>query len=469
MQLPPELLRRSPEETTRKLCLGLLAEAAKGLARMGEGDDDEALHDFRVALRRLRSILRAYRPALAGTGARKLAARVKKIASSTNAARDHEVQIEWLAAEGDGFAEPAASGARYLLDELRSRQRDAPTAEALGPAFRRLVERCEAAFATIPLRAGAEGSRTYVNATADVLREHADALAAILDQFESAEQAELLHDGRIEAKRLRYVLEPLVGGFPEIRPLIRSMKGLQDVLGELQDTRVLTESLSAALETSAIEDARRLREIALSEGELPETYVSRNAGLLELLKIQRARRDRCFAELDQTWRGAEGEAFFRELGERITSLSTWPEAGATERRFLLSALPEALRDGPATLVQDGWLPGAAIRECVSSTRTGRTTRFSRAVTQADGSVVEEKLTRPVFEQFWPLTEGRRLETHRYEVEGWTVVEVPARGLVLATTLAPPDASVPEALAPVLGREVTGVKKYALAEIAKSRG
>ena len=99
MRLARELLERSPEETSRRLCLGLLAEGAEALDRLGEGDD-EALHDFRVSLRRLRSIIRAYRPFLKGSKPRKLRKRLGALASSTNVARDAEVQIVWLEKAG---------------------------------------------------------------------------------------------------------------------------------------------------------------------------------------------------------------------------------------------------------------------------------------------------------------------------------------------------------------------------------
>ena len=65
-------------------------------------------------------------------------------------------------------------------------------------------------------------------------------------------------------------INPLQAEFESTRPLIREMKKLQDCLGELQDTRVLTESLSHELEQSAIENARRLREMALREETLPD-------------------------------------------------------------------------------------------------------------------------------------------------------------------------------------------------------
>ena len=61
---PAELLARPAAEATRLIALGYLDDASAAATRLDDPEDEEALHDFRVALRRLRSTLRAYRPQL---------------------------------------------------------------------------------------------------------------------------------------------------------------------------------------------------------------------------------------------------------------------------------------------------------------------------------------------------------------------------------------------------------------------
>ncbi|HYU36006.1 MAG TPA: CHAD domain-containing protein, partial [Thermoanaerobaculia bacterium] len=58
------LLARPPDEGAHLLALTLLDQAAAAFPRLEDPADSEALHDFRVALRRLRSCLRAYRSCL---------------------------------------------------------------------------------------------------------------------------------------------------------------------------------------------------------------------------------------------------------------------------------------------------------------------------------------------------------------------------------------------------------------------
>ncbi|MGH9324565.1 MAG: CHAD domain-containing protein, partial [Vicinamibacteria bacterium] len=134
IQLTSSLLERSPEETARVLCLGLLDEADAALGRLERNEDGEALHDFRVALRRLRSVMRSYRPYLRGSARKKLRARLKKLASSTSGARDVEVQISFLSerAAVENESDPLLrEGATRLLERLRAAEPAAASAASL--------------------------------------------------------------------------------------------------------------------------------------------------------------------------------------------------------------------------------------------------------------------------------------------------------------------------------------------------
>ena len=65
MKIPADLLARPAEEAVRRLALVQLERAAAARSQLVEGDREEALHDFRVALRRLRSLLRSHRSVFA--------------------------------------------------------------------------------------------------------------------------------------------------------------------------------------------------------------------------------------------------------------------------------------------------------------------------------------------------------------------------------------------------------------------
>src|ERR1051325_8498431 len=93
---PPDLLARPAGNAAALIGLTLLEGARAALGRLADPDDTEALHDFRVALRRLRSTLRGFRPELGDAVPKKLQRRLRDLARTTGAGRDAEVQLAWI-------------------------------------------------------------------------------------------------------------------------------------------------------------------------------------------------------------------------------------------------------------------------------------------------------------------------------------------------------------------------------------
>src|SRR5512137_1199639 len=129
MAIEPETLDRSAREGARAVALALLADATDAAVRAGDATDAAALHDFRVAVRRLRSTLRAWRPALGASLRGKDVRRLRRVARATNAARDAEVTLEWIAEATGELAAPHRRAAEWLAARLEHRRR-----HALGPA-----------------------------------------------------------------------------------------------------------------------------------------------------------------------------------------------------------------------------------------------------------------------------------------------------------------------------------------------
>ena len=89
-----DLPARPAEEAVRRLALAELERAEAARERLVDGDRDEALHDLRVALRRLRSLLRSHRAEFSLEFPKKLVRKLGALASSTNPGRDAEVQVD---------------------------------------------------------------------------------------------------------------------------------------------------------------------------------------------------------------------------------------------------------------------------------------------------------------------------------------------------------------------------------------
>ncbi len=216
----------------------LLAAQLRELERHDPGvrlrDDIEDLHQFRVATRRTRAIIRATQPLLGETLA-PLGEELRWLAGVLGPARDLDVLLERLRAEAHtlGDDEPAAQVIIATLEEERERLHDA-VLEALAEArYLRLLDQFAASIASLPDLDAPGGVRPLAAAE---LRKLAKAARKLDDEPADDD----LHALRIRAKRARYAAE-LVAVGDRSKPLARylaALKALQDVIGEHQDAVV---------------------------------------------------------------------------------------------------------------------------------------------------------------------------------------------------------------------------------------
>lgn len=146
-----------------------------------------------------------------------------------------------------------------------------------------------------------------------------------------------------------------------------------------------------------------------------------------------------------------------------------------ERKYLLRGLPADVSRHPSVLIDQGYIPGAAVRERVRRTQNGSTLRYFRTIKVGSGIErfeFEEETTDTFFVAVWPLTEGHRVRKRRYMVPSgdktWEVDEFLDRDdLVLAEIElehAEESATPPPAIAAMIVREVTnepGFSNYRL--------
>ena len=121
-RLPPDLLDRSSQESSRLLALSQLDAIDAARDRLGDALDQEALHDFRVGIRRLRSAIKAYKTELAGSVGGKMRRRLRDLARATNDGRDVEVQLDWLKQQAAHLAQEELPGFFWLVGRLEDRK-----------------------------------------------------------------------------------------------------------------------------------------------------------------------------------------------------------------------------------------------------------------------------------------------------------------------------------------------------------
>lgn len=313
-RLPEDLLDRPLAEATRRIALGELERAARARAALAAGGDPEALHDLRVALRRLRSQLRAWRGELGPRVGRKLRRRLRDLADSTNPGRDAEVGAELARRLAEEARSTAPASARRAAAEARAAaalaerleaRRDQVYAELgrVGIArFDALHERLRERLGTwqVRLDAGAVDTTSLRAALAEEIRGHARTLAEALAHAGSADGGDAAaHRARIEAKRLRYLIEPVAGELEAAREPLAALRALQDLLGDANDLAVLTAELAA--DAAEAERAR----LATAAG-TPTPAVRGDggrAGRSALARRLGARRAELRRRFDQDWTG----------------------------------------------------------------------------------------------------------------------------------------------------------------------
>lgn len=259
-----------------------------------EDVDSEYLHDFRVAVRRTRSVLQEGHGVLDPAARDHFRAGFKWLGDITTPTRDadvhlldHPTMISALSPEYGDALEP-------LHELLLARQRTCQTQLALDLRSMRRAQ-LGAEWTEFLAGSGPWAGAASGDGAPDAHRPAREIAAQRIERAHSrllrdgrtiddASEPEALHDLRKDAKRLRYLLECFGSVFPpeELAVAVRPLKSLQDVLGEFQDTEVQAHALA--------QFGRQLD----AEGADTDTILAMG-GAIEQLSVRQARARREFA------------------------------------------------------------------------------------------------------------------------------------------------------------------------------
>ncbi|CAA9433778.1 MAG: Adenylate cyclase [uncultured Rubrobacteraceae bacterium] len=252
------------------------------------GEDPEALHDMRVATRRMRAAMKVFEGALPER-ARWFREELRWVARALGDVRDLDVQIDRLESWRGEVDEEGSEFLDKILDVLGKRRAEARgrMLEALDSAR---YERLETSFGEMLRRGpGAERKLAQSNGHAPegepVTSAAPDLISARYRKWRKAARRldessppEDFHDLRKKGKRLRYTLEFVseVYGKP-VAALVSPLKALQDDLGDHQDAIVAAGTLR---ELGTTTDGPRVpRGAAFTMGVFTERYLSEAAGI----------------------------------------------------------------------------------------------------------------------------------------------------------------------------------------------
>jgi len=251
------------------------------------GEDIEALHDMRVATRRMRAALDLFSGVLPAD-AQRLREELGWLAGDLGAVRDLDVQLERLdrwrdessREEADALAELAT-----VLNGERDVARQSLLASLDSPRYEHLV----ADFSSMLLTGPGQGSGRLVKAAQApavavvpelIIRRHRAAAKAARQARRSGVPADF-HRLRIRCKRLRYALEFVSDIYDgETRPFVKQVVGLQDCLGLMQDGQVAAARLRSL---ATAEDSRLSPAAVFAMGAAAERYRQESDRLVQSL------------------------------------------------------------------------------------------------------------------------------------------------------------------------------------------
>jgi CHAD domain-containing protein len=245
-QLGPELAQPELDRDASVAAL-LRHDLAAGTTRLFRheaavrvGEDPEAVHQARVATRRLRSTLRTFRSLLEPEWTTRLRDELKWLADLLGAVRDADVLLERLQGHLAALPEADAKAGRRLLAGLEKR-READRERLLGamgePRYTTLLDDLVAAAGAPQLLPGAD--RPAAEAMPPLVRKPWKKLRKTVRDAGPDPTDEQLHQIRIRAKRARYAaeaVEPVIGKPAE--KFADAAADLQDVLGDQHDAVV---------------------------------------------------------------------------------------------------------------------------------------------------------------------------------------------------------------------------------------
>lgn len=247
---PPVVLtpQTAPRLCARQLILERVAQLAQHEAGTRAGDDIEALHDMRVASRRLREALEIFQFCFPPKVYDRLYERTRRVTRALGQARNADVAVAYFAGllpeSGDLVEQVALQDILRRLAKQQKRRRAAMQSELDKVKPSALPSRFEKTF-DMPKQnpsARLRGPRTALTLARRLFAQRLRDVFACQRAIAGEDDVEGLHMLRIAVKKLRYAIETLDFAAGEhAKENLRFFKKLQTVLGDLHDRDVFIE------------------------------------------------------------------------------------------------------------------------------------------------------------------------------------------------------------------------------------
>jgi CHAD domain-containing protein len=260
-----ELLPQTPvKESATSILRAFLKISRQNEQGVIADSDSEFLHDYRVCLRKVRSVLSLCTGVFDAKDSARLKEHLAQLMRTTNGLRDLDVYLlnrgEYLR-----LVPPSAhAGLQVLFDgflQKRKGEQKKVAAAMQGKGYLRSMENLEKLFAAGDnIKSGPQAEvHSLTFACRHIMKRYRKVCKTGRDLDEMTPD-QVIHQLRINCKKLRYLMEFFAPLFPaaEIKKLIRSLKMLQDNLGNFNDYSVQQQFLEMTLANSIAGGAKAL-------------------------------------------------------------------------------------------------------------------------------------------------------------------------------------------------------------------
>ena len=255
---PPALDPATPARAASTILLASLGDAVRAtVEQIVRGDEPEAVHDLRLALRRTRCLLGPLRGVFTRAETARVRTGLRWLGDLSGPPRDLELLIERLEATRKDLPDEEREAVDGLLAVVSRDREQARRAllKGLGSARYGRLGDAWARLASSFVRPTRENGATRLprqrpsvpaadQPIATVAAEAIDrAWRRLLrhgNNLSASSAAEDFHEVRIDGKKLRYLLELFRSAYPavDLAPTIENLKSLQNCLGDLNDAQV---------------------------------------------------------------------------------------------------------------------------------------------------------------------------------------------------------------------------------------
>jgi CHAD domain-containing protein len=243
-------------------------QLAATLPRVHGAQDDEAIHDMRVAIRRLRTILRLARKVYGRFHADAVRRAFADVQRATGALRDEEVL-------GETLGDVAVTDPPFVAWRARRRARERALRRGVESHLRSgelaRARTLLAAIVTLPVRPArdvdvAKFARRAVDAARRKVEKRRDC---------STSDAAGLHELRIAYKNLRYTVEIFAEALPhDLAAMEKPASHFQKRLGEIHDVDMALQTVGRARGLSPRVRSRLAKELSKERRERVGRYLS---------------------------------------------------------------------------------------------------------------------------------------------------------------------------------------------------